>query len=75
VAFRVSTVAIRASSCVNLSNLLSASSKSVLPTSFLKYFSERHRSLRVSAEGSTDVKELRTRSALLDLLRRDPEDR
>jgi hypothetical protein len=40
VAFKTCAVAIRASSCVNLSSLFSASSKSVLPTSLLRYFSQ-----------------------------------
>src|SRR6266702_8552287 len=38
VSLRICAAAIRASSCVNLSNLFNASSMSFLPTSFLKYF-------------------------------------
>ena len=38
VSFKVSATAIRASSCVNLSNLFNASSMSFLPTSFLTFF-------------------------------------
>ena len=40
VSFRISAAAIRASSWVNLSNRLRASSKSFFPTSFFRYFSE-----------------------------------
>ena len=40
VTFRTCAVAIRASSCVNLSSLLNASSISLLPISFFRYFSE-----------------------------------
>jgi hypothetical protein len=40
VSFRISAAAIRASSCVNLSNRLSASSISFFPMSFFRYFSE-----------------------------------
>ncbi|KAF8268396.1 hypothetical protein EI94DRAFT_1727800 [Lactarius quietus] len=41
VRFRICAAAIRASSCVNLSNLFNASSISFLPTSFLKNFLAR----------------------------------
>ncbi|KAF8479515.1 hypothetical protein DFH94DRAFT_486057 [Russula ochroleuca] len=40
VAFKFCAAAIRASSCVSLSNLFNASSISVLPTSFFPFFSE-----------------------------------
>ena len=42
VALRTSAVAIRASSCVSLSSLFSASSMSVLPINFFPYFSGHH---------------------------------
>ena len=42
VAFKLCATAIRASSCVNLSNFFSASFISVLPISVFPYFSKRH---------------------------------
>jgi hypothetical protein len=66
VTFRTCAVAIRASSCVNLSSLFNASSMSVLPTSFLRYFSEN-----ISVDGDDFGSQGLTRSALPDLFRRD----
>jgi hypothetical protein len=64
VTFRTCAVAIRASSCVSLSNLFNASSISVLPTSFLRYFSEN-----ISVNGDRFAPQTLTRSALPDLFR------
>jgi hypothetical protein len=62
-------MAIRASSCVSLSSFFSASSKSALPISVFKYFSEHH-----SVMGDTHTK-LLTHSALLYLLGCNPKNR
>ena len=66
VTFRTCAVAILASSCVNLSSLFNASSMSVLPTSFLRYFSEN-----ISVNGDDFEPQGLTRSSLPDLFRRD----
>src|SRR6267154_5776548 len=60
--FRTWAAAIRASSCVSLSSLFSASSISVLPISFFKYFSENG-----SVNGSTFEQQQRTHPPLSDL--------
>src|SRR6266852_8926661 len=70
VAFKFCATAIRASSCVNLSRFFSASSISVLPISLFIYFSGLH-----SVNCHKLVYKLHTRSALLDLLCRNSEDR
>src|SRR5712671_1006105 len=72
VTFRSSAVAIRASSCVNLSSLFSASSRSVPPKIFFTYFSEYKYS---SINRHTLIYKLLTRSGFLDLLRCNPENR
>ena len=69
VTFKTCTAAIRASSCVSLSSLLSASSISVLPISLFIYFSN-HRSV----EEDIFIYELLTRTALPHLLRRNGQD-
>ena len=69
VAFRTCAAAIRASSCVSLSSLLSASSISVLPINFFIYFSD-HRSIK----DDILIYELLTRTTLLYLLRHDCQD-
>ena len=66
VTLRTCAVAILASSCVNLSSLFNASSMSVLPTSFLRYFSEN-----ISVNGDDFEPQGLTRSSLPDLFRRD----
>ena len=70
VTFRFSAMAIRASSCVNLSNFFSASSISVLPVNLFRYFSEKH-----LVNDAIFAQISLTRSALLDLLRRNPKNR
>src|SRR6266852_7928762 len=60
--FRTCAAAIRAPSCVSLSSLFSASSISVLPTSFFRYFSENG-----SVNGNTFVKQKLTCLSLSDL--------
>jgi hypothetical protein len=65
VTFKTCAAAIRASSCVNLSSLFSASSISVLPINFFRYFSENG-----SVNGNTLVKQQLTRSSLSDLFKR-----
>jgi hypothetical protein len=70
VAFKFCAAAIRASSPVNLSSFISASSKSVLPTSLFTYLSELH-----SVNCHMLVYTLLTRSAFLNLLCRNPENR
>ena len=69
VTFRTCAVAIRASSCVSLSSLFNASSMSVLPTSFLRYFSKN-----TSVNCDRFAPQGLTRSALPDLFRRDRKD-
>src|SRR6266576_6652279 len=68
VTFRFCAAAIRASSCVSLSSLFSASSTSVLPNSFFAYFADRP-----SVNDVIFICEILTHSALLDLLCRDPQ--
>ena len=60
--FKTCAVAIRASSCVSLSSLFSASSMSVLPTSFFIYFSDS-----ISVNSDIFVEQLLTCSALPNL--------
>ena len=69
VTFRTCAVAIRASSCVSLSSLFNASSMSVFPTSFFRYFSEN-----ISVNGDRCESQGLTRSSLPDLLRRNRKD-
>src|SRR5260221_2563199 len=70
VAFKFCAMAIRASSCVSLSSLVSASSISVRPANLFRYFSED-----ISVGGTKFVQESLTCPALLDLLCRNPKDR
>src|SRR6266403_126849 len=70
VAFKFCTTAIRASSTVNLSSFFTASSISVIPISLFKYFSELP-----SVNGHILIHASLTHSALLQLLRGDPNDR
>jgi hypothetical protein len=60
--FRTCAAAIRASSCVSLSSLFSASSMSVLPISFFRYFS-----VNSSVNGNTIIQQQLTRPSLSDL--------
>jgi hypothetical protein len=60
--FRTCAAAIRASSCVSLSSLFSASSISVLPISFFRYFSENG-----SVNGNTIIQRQLTHPSLSDL--------
>jgi hypothetical protein len=62
VTFRTCAVAIRPSSCVSVSSLFNASSISVLPTNFFKYFSAN-----ISVNGDTFVQQRLTCSALPNL--------
>ena len=62
---KTSAAAIRGSSCVKLSSLFNASSTSVLPTSFFRYFSEN-----IHVNSDIFVPQELTRSALLYLFRR-----
>jgi hypothetical protein len=70
VAFKFSATAIRASSCVNLSNLRSASSISFRPISLFPYFSEHS-----SVNGLHTRTKLLTKFAFFNLLRRNPKNR
>ena len=63
-------MAIRNTSCVSLSSLLSASSMSVLPTNFFTYFPQD-----ISVSGTRFEQESLTCPALLDILCRNPKDR
>src|SRR6202789_4526844 len=63
--FRTCAAAIRASSCVSLSNLFSASSISVLPNNFIRYFSGNG-----SVNGNTIIQQRLTRPSLSDLFSR-----
>ena len=62
VTFRTCAVAILVSSCVSLSSLFSASSISVFPITFFRYFSESR-----SVNGNTIIHQKLTRPSLSDL--------
>ena len=70
VAFRTCAVTIRTSSFVSLSNLFSASSISVFPISFLRYFSDKFLNQQQPV-----VQKSHTYTALLHLLRGNPKNR
>src|SRR6266576_5227376 len=70
VAVKFCATSIRASSAVNLSSFFSASDTSLLPMSLFIYFSDLH-----SVNCHMLVYPLLTRSALLNLFRRHPENR
>src|SRR6266702_5862442 len=65
-------MAIRTSSCIRLSNLFNASSRSVLPSSFLKYIPDR---IWESSSVKHILRKQLTCSLSLHLLRRDGKDR
>src|SRR6266550_3956913 len=69
VTFSSSTDAIRASSCVNLSNLSRLSSMSLFPANFMKYFSEQRRSGGVTVYTGHEL----TESSTFRFLRHDRE--